>query len=216
MDDLEKLLKEKGMKFDDEGKAWVRRTYRRRPIDEVMGEVEDKVKDSYGEHQLKIETVQMMQDELDDLSGANKPIEVKIFGPDHLQLRSIAKEVAEKLEARGKGRGLKEVNSNVREGNPDLMIDLDTYELTRLGLDRTAVARQLKTIFTGRRGRWRCRNRRSASPACASAIPTRNDSASAALTDNSCSTSRSSCPRPRARRPAPRPHCRATGRCPRC
>ena len=29
------------------------------------------------------------------------------------------------LEKKGKGRGIKEVNSNVRDGNPDLMIQLD-------------------------------------------------------------------------------------------
>jgi hypothetical protein len=32
-----------------------------------------------------------MADELNDLSGANKPIEVKIFGPDHAVLRDVAK-----------------------------------------------------------------------------------------------------------------------------
>ena len=65
------------------------------------------------------------QDELNDLSGANKPIEVKLFGPDHDELRDLAEEVAEMLEKKGKGRGIKEVNSNVFEGNPDLMIELD-------------------------------------------------------------------------------------------
>ena len=28
-------------------------------------------------------------------------------------------------KGKGKGRGIKEVNSNVREGNPDLMIEVD-------------------------------------------------------------------------------------------
>ena len=36
-----------------------------------MAEVEDGIKDAYGEHQLKVETVQIMEDELNDLSGAN-------------------------------------------------------------------------------------------------------------------------------------------------
>ena len=39
-----------------------------------------------------------MQDELNDLSGANRPIEVKLFGPDYHELRDLAKEVAENLE----------------------------------------------------------------------------------------------------------------------
>jgi multidrug efflux pump subunit AcrB len=166
LEELEKEMKQKGKELAqkkygagfteeqarDKGKEWVREKYRRRPLAQIMAEVEDKIKDGYGEHQLKFETVQIMQDELNDLSGANKPIEIKIFGPDHTQLRAIAADVGErfeKLKAQGKGRGIKEINTNVRQGNPDLVIDLDSFELTRLGLDRTAVARQLKTIFQG-------------------------------------------------------------------
>ena len=59
-----------------------------------------------------------MQDELNDLSGANKPIEVKLFGPDHGELRQLAEEVGEMLEKKGKGRGIKEVNSNVSRATP--------------------------------------------------------------------------------------------------
>src|SRR5206468_1648740 len=77
--------------------------YRRRPLRKVMEEVEDEVKDTFSEHQLKIETIQIMEDELSDLSGANKPIEVKLFGRDQQQLRKLAEEVAETLEKKGKG-----------------------------------------------------------------------------------------------------------------
>ena len=59
-----------------------------------------------------------MEDELNDLSGANKPIEVKLFGPDQAALRKLAEEVGEILEKKGKGRGIKEVNSNVYAGQP--------------------------------------------------------------------------------------------------
>ena len=79
MDDLEKILKERGMKFDKQGRDFARATYRRRPMKDVRDEVEDKVKDVFSEHQFKIETVPIMADELDDLSGANKPVEVKLI-----------------------------------------------------------------------------------------------------------------------------------------
>src|SRR6516162_7952602 len=59
LDDLEKELKANGKKFDKDGKEWVRAKYRRRPLTKVMEEVEDKVKDTYAEHQLKFETVQI-------------------------------------------------------------------------------------------------------------------------------------------------------------
>jgi multidrug efflux pump subunit AcrB len=145
---LEKELKAQGKTFEGE-KENIRAKYRRRPLKKVMEEVEDEVKDTFGEHQLKIELVQIMADELNDLSGINKPIEVKLFGPDQKQLRKLAEEVAETLEKKGKKRGIKEVNSNVRAGNPDLMIQLDGVYADKLGLKPDAVARQLKAIFQG-------------------------------------------------------------------
>ncbi len=132
----------------EEGKGVVRQKYRRRPLRDVMGEVEDQVKDNYGEHQLKIETVQIMQDELSDLSGASKPLEVKIFGPDQAVLRKLAGDIAEKIDG-AKIRGVKEVNSNVYGGNPDLMIKLDGVLADKAGLKPDAVARQLKAIYMG-------------------------------------------------------------------
>ena len=65
----------------------------------IREEIEDEVKEHFGEHQLKVELIQIMEDELNDLSGANKPVEVKLFGPDHKELRRLAEDVnGEKLE----------------------------------------------------------------------------------------------------------------------
>jgi multidrug efflux pump subunit AcrB len=73
-----------------------------------------------------------------------------LFGPDHRELRKLADQVGEILEKKiGKERGIKEVNSNVREGNPDLMIEIDGNQADRLNLKPDAVARQLKAMFQG-------------------------------------------------------------------
>src|SRR5262249_54575851 len=112
-------------------------------------EIEDEIKDNFAEHQLKVELVQVMQDELNDLSGANKPVEVKLFGPEHKELRRLAEMIAGKLEENGNGRGVKEVNSNVHEGNPDLMIAVDGVKAAKKGLTTDAVERQLRVIFFG-------------------------------------------------------------------
>jgi multidrug efflux pump subunit AcrB len=150
LEDLEKQLKADGKNLEDpQVREEVRRKYRRRPLTKVMEEVEDQVKDSYAEHQFKFELVQIMADELSDLSGASKPVEVKLFGPDHRELRRLADQVGEMLEKKGKGRGIKEVNSNVNAGNPDLMIAVDAVKAERLGLKSDAVARQLKAMFLG-------------------------------------------------------------------
>lgn len=141
-DEIEKELKK-------DGKESVRHKYRRRPMSKVMEELEDQIKDGFSEHQLKIELVQIMADELNDLSGANKPIEIKIFGPDHGQLRKLATEVGEMLENKGKGRGIKEVDSSVLQGNPDLMIQVDGVRGARLGITADAVERQVRAMFLG-------------------------------------------------------------------
>jgi multidrug efflux pump subunit AcrB len=132
-----------------DGRQDIRDRYRRRPIAKIMEEIEDEVKDSFGEHQLKVETVQVMQDELNDLSASGKPVEVKIFGPDYQELRRLAEKIGDTLENKGKGRGFKEPNSNVREGNPDLMIRLRGGQAVRRGLTNEAIERQLRAIFFG-------------------------------------------------------------------
>src|SRR5262249_47423278 len=156
--DLEKEYKEQGKKLSDlQVKEEIRAKYRRRPIKEwidragnkqpgVMDEIEDEIKDKFAEHQLKVELVQIMADELNDLSGANKPVEVKLFGPDHNELRRIAKDLGEILETKGMGRGIKEVNSNVMAGNPDLQVKVDDTWTSR-GVTAQDVERQLTAIF---------------------------------------------------------------------
>jgi multidrug efflux pump subunit AcrB len=133
----------------NEGKAAIRQKYRRRDMSEIMEEVESEVKEKLTEHQLKIEVIPILQDELNDLSGANRPIEVKLFGPDYRVLRSLAEKVAEKLEKNGKGRGLKEVNSNVYAGNPDLMLKPHSVFSTR-GLTAQEVQRQVDAMYLGK------------------------------------------------------------------
>jgi multidrug efflux pump subunit AcrB len=150
LEDLEKELKSHGQSLEDRAtREEIRRKYRRRPVSKVMEEIEDQIKDQYAEHQLKVELIQIMADELSDLSGANKPIEVKLFGPDQKVLRSLAEQVGEMLEKKGKGRGIKEVSTNVFAGNPDLIIKLDAAKAERLGLKPDAVARQLRAMFLG-------------------------------------------------------------------
>jgi multidrug efflux pump subunit AcrB len=147
--DVEEELKDKGMKLDDKGKEYIRLKYRRRTVAKVMDEIEGEVKEHFSEHQLKIELIQIMQDELNDLSGASRPVEVKIFGPDYKQLRDLAEKVKEKLEKNGKNRGIKDPDSHVLGGNPDLMVEIDSPQATRRGLTAMEVERQLKVMYLG-------------------------------------------------------------------
>jgi multidrug efflux pump subunit AcrB len=113
-----------------------------------MEEIEDEIKEHFSEHQLKFELIQIMQDELNDLSGANRPIEIKFFGPEYKVLRHEADEFAEELEKKGKGRGIKGVESNVFAGNPDLMVEVNGLWTAR-GLTPQEVERQLRVMYLG-------------------------------------------------------------------
>jgi multidrug efflux pump subunit AcrB len=149
LDKLEEELKKQGKELDDKEKEAIRAKYRRRPVTKVMDEVADAINDQFAQHQLKTEMVQVMQDEMADLSGASRPIEVRLYGPDQATLRQLALQVADTLDTKGKGRGLQEVNSNVQEGNPDLLIRVDEEWADRLGFKPDAVTRQMRAMFQG-------------------------------------------------------------------
>ena len=149
LDQLEADLKKQGKELDDKEKVAIRARYRRQPVDKVMKEVADAIDDQFAEHQLKTEMTQVMQDEMADLSGASRPIEVQLFGPDQATLRQLAQQVADNLGTKGKGRGLQEVNSHVQEGNPDLLVRVDEEQADRLGFKPDAVTRQMRAMFTG-------------------------------------------------------------------
>jgi multidrug efflux pump subunit AcrB len=148
-EDVENEVKAQGLEMNEKGIAYIREKYRRRPVQKVMEEIEDEVKQHFSDHQLKIELIQIMQDELNDMSGAIRPVEVKIFGPDYKELRRLAGTVGEQLEEKGKGRGIKEVDSHVYAGNPDLMLEVDGARAARVGLTAEAIERQVKAMYLG-------------------------------------------------------------------
>ncbi len=182
MDEVEKELKavekkEQKEMTPAERKKYIRDKYRRRSMMQIKEEIEDEIKEGYGEHQLKAEVVPIMQDELNDLSGANKPVEIKLFGPQYPALRELADKFGEKYEkerAAGGARGIKEMNTNVRAGNPDLEVKLDRAQAMKFSekLTEFDVDRQLEVMLQGAWPRA-CASRRHASPTCAFATPTR-------------------------------------------
>src|SRR5262249_37816443 len=73
----------------------------------------------------------------------------KLFGPDYGKLRELAEIVGKRLEERGKGRGIKEVNSNVFAGNPDLLIKVDGIRAGRVGVAAEEGERQARATYLG-------------------------------------------------------------------
>ena len=149
LEDIKKELEKQGKELDEKEKEKIRKKYRRRSTDDVMGEIDDAITDHFSEHQLQHELMQIMQDELGDLSGASKPIEIRIYGSDQAVLRRLAKEVGDRLDEKGAGHGLTGVNSGVNEGNADLPITVDEQATGRIGLTPEAVRRQMAVMFAG-------------------------------------------------------------------
>ena len=134
-----------GLTEADEGDYFIRlKSGSRRAIDEVMAEVRDKV-----EHQvpgLEIETAQLMEDLIGDLTAVPQPIEVKLFGDDPAQLEDAAGRVVAAME---KIAGVVEVASGLRVAGDAIIIRVDHAAASLAGLDPAAVATQVETQLGG-------------------------------------------------------------------
>jgi multidrug efflux pump subunit AcrB len=148
--EVEQEVKDRGQDLHGEGRQYIRDKYRRRSMEEVRKEIEEELEEKFTEHQLKVETVPIITDELNDLSGANKPVEVKLFGADYHELDELAESVGKKLkELKKKNRSIKDIDEAVYAGNPDLSVKIDGVRAARFGLTPEGVERQLNAMFFG-------------------------------------------------------------------
>jgi CzcA family heavy metal efflux pump len=113
-----------------------------------MAEIRDSLHEQLDREvpELATEFVPLIQDEINDLAGVSRPIEVKVFGPDVAEVRQIATQVAKIVES---VPGAAEVNPNVRLGNPDIVIRPDPIETARVGLTVQDVETQLNAALYG-------------------------------------------------------------------
>jgi multidrug efflux pump subunit AcrB len=133
-----------------EGKAYIRGKYRRRSGEEVGKEIQGVLEEKFTEHQLKVEVIPIITDELNDLSGANKPVEVKLFGPDYHDLDELAEKVGKGLKELMKtNKSIHDIDEAVYAGNPDLSVKVDGVRAARFGLSPQEVERQLNAMFFG-------------------------------------------------------------------
>lgn len=116
----------------------------RRPIEEVITEVRDKV-EALGPG-LDTEFIQVLQDLIGDLAGSANPIEVKLFGEDKAQVEAVATDIADRL---GKVKGLADVQSGIIEAGPELRLNLDPGLVGRAGMTTDSVAEQAQAAMLG-------------------------------------------------------------------
>lgn len=134
-----------GLTEADEGDFFIRlKTGARRPIDEVMAEIRGKVEATVPG--LEIETAQLMEDLIGDLTAVPQPIEVKLFGDDPGQLADAAGKVAETI---GRIDGVVEVADGLRVAGDAIIVRVDRAAAAMAGLDPDAVAKQVETQVGG-------------------------------------------------------------------
>jgi CzcA family heavy metal efflux pump len=134
-----------GLTEADEGDFFVRlNNGSRRNIEEVMSEIREKV--ALQVPGLEIETAQLMEDLIGDLTAVPQPIEVKLFGDDEAQLVDAAQKVADGI---GKITGIAEVNNGLRVAGDAVAINVDRTAAALAGLDAAAVATQVGSQVDG-------------------------------------------------------------------
>jgi multidrug efflux pump subunit AcrB len=116
----------------------------RRSIDEVMREVRARIEaDVPG---LQIETLQLMEDLIGDLTAVPQPIEVKLFGDDLPALQSHARRLKAAL---ARVPGIVEVQDGNRESGDAIDIRIDPALAAIEGLDASTITTQLSTLLEG-------------------------------------------------------------------
>ena len=134
-----------GLTEADEGDFFIRlKTGSRRPIDEVMAEIRQKVQSQVPG--LEIETAQLMEDLIGDLTAVPQPIEVKLFGDDPTQLEAATAKV---VDALGKVQGVVEVASGLRVAGDAITIHVDRAAAAMAGLDPDTIAKQVEAEIGG-------------------------------------------------------------------
>lgn len=134
-----------GLTEADEGDYFIRlKSGSRRPIEQVMADVRKKIVSRVPG--LEIETAQLMEDLIGDLTAVPQPVEIKLFGDDPAALQDAARRVGEAI---GKVQGVVEVVDGLRVAGDAIGVKVDAGAARQQGLDPDGVASQLEALIGG-------------------------------------------------------------------
>ena len=122
----------------------VPRNRRSRDIFAVMDDVRGAITTAVP--RLHIEFVQILSDVINDLAGAAKPVEIKLFGERLDTLEAYAARLAPDLEGI---QGLEDLYNGVAEPSPELMMRVNQAEADRLGLTPEDVGSSVSAALLG-------------------------------------------------------------------
>ncbi|NNM77739.1 efflux RND transporter permease subunit [Sphingomonas sp. ID1715] len=134
-----------GLTEADEGDYFIRlKGGSRRPIDAVMTDIRTQIEAKVPG--LQIETIQLMEDLIGDLTAVPQPIEVKLFSDDPVALNAAAKRVGDAI---GKIPGVVEVVNGLRVAGDAIDIRVRPGALAQQGMDADAFASQIEGLIGG-------------------------------------------------------------------
>jgi len=120
------------------------RSARGRDIFAVMDDVRDKI--TAAVPRLHIEFVQILSDVINDLAGAARPVEVKLYGEQLDTLEAYARRLAPALE---RITGLEDLYNGVSEPSAELMMRVNQAEADRLGMAPMDVGSAVSSALLG-------------------------------------------------------------------
>ena len=119
---------------------------RRRSVWDVMAEVRAELKKT--EPELDIELFQILQDNINDLSNAPEPVQIKIYSNDEQLLNQVGPRVADAIS---KIPGVVDVENGIDNtvSGPATNFQIDPNVASRLGFTPTEVAEDTTSILDG-------------------------------------------------------------------
>ncbi len=116
----------------------------RRPIEEVMNEVRDRVEQQVPG--LTVETAQLMEDLIGDLTAVPQPIEIQLYSDSQQDLGALPPKVAAEI---GKINGVVEVKDGIVFAGDAMAIEVDRVKAELEGVNPETISQQLSDSLTG-------------------------------------------------------------------
>ncbi len=117
---------------------------RSRSIFEVMDTIRTQVEEQVP--RMRIEFVQILSDVINDLAGASRPVEIKLFGPDLQSLEEYAGKLEPDMDHID---GLEDFYNGISEPAAEMAMAINQSEANRAGLTPEAVARTVSGALLG-------------------------------------------------------------------
>ena len=134
-----------GVTEANQGDFFVRlKPFPRPPITKVMDDVRQKITNTVPA--LQIETSQLMEDLIGDLTGVPEPIDIKLFSQNQQTLLKLAPKVANAI---GKINGVVEVKNGIVDAGDSIQIKVDPVRAALMGVTPDQVTKTVDAYLSG-------------------------------------------------------------------